>query len=194
MRLIRSAALLSIVAAACASKPDHFYALSILPDREQVSRSPPTTHILLNVTVPSMVDRAEMVINSSDHKILVLDHQRWAAPLADEVSQTLARDIERRRSDVLVGDRRFDQRGDAPTKIKVDIVEMSARRGGSATIEAHWHIVDGRESKDLIGSATYEAPVSGDDYSAVAHAYSIALSSLADGLVGQLPPHQLQPR
>jgi uncharacterized lipoprotein YmbA len=173
---------------ACAGKPDHFYTLRALPDRGQESRISPTKHVLLNVTVPSMVDRSEMVINSSPHGVMILDHQRWAAPLADQVAATLARDIEGRRNDVLVGDRSFDQAGNAPTTIKVDIVQMTVHKGGGggAVIEVHWHIIDGRDKQDSIGGDRYEAPLSGGDYAAIARAYSETLSALADRLVGEL--------
>jgi uncharacterized protein len=175
---------LSLLAAACASSPDHFYTLNTLPDTERGPLSTPIVHVLLNVTIPALVDRAEMIISTSSNGIVVLDHERWAVPLSENVSQTLARDIEKRRPDVLIGDRGFDQ-GSPPVTMKVDIVRMSAQRGGQARIEARWRIVDGGAAVDEIGSAAFEAPL-GDDTASVAQAYSQALSALAERLAGDV--------
>lgn len=170
---------------ACASEKDHFYTLSTLPDGHRSAAATPGMHVLLQVSVPPLVDRAEMVINTSNNTISILDHERWADVLSDQVEQTLARDIERRRDDVLVGDRGFDQ-GARPVTIKVDIVRMSAQRSGHVSIEAHWRIVDTRAGEDQIGSGSIDTPVDGESSASIAKAYSVALSTLADQLVSHL--------
>jgi uncharacterized protein len=173
---------------ACASEPDHFYTLNTLPEGPRAGLSSPTVHVLLSVSVPSLVDRAEMVISTSSTDILVLDHERWPGTLSEQVSRTLARDIEKRRADVLIGDRGFDQGATPPVTMKVDIVSMSARRGGNASIEVHWRIVDAGANVDMIGSDVFETPLEASDYAAVAKAYSRTLSSLADKLAAGLSP------
>ncbi len=171
---------------ACASEMDHFYTLSTLPDGHRSAAATPGMHVLLQVSVPPLVDRAEMVINTSNNTISILDHDRWAEVLSDQVEQTLARDIERRRDDVLVGDRGFDQSATHPVTIKVDIVRMWAQRSGHVNIEAHWRIVDTRAGEDQIGSGIIDTPVDGDSSASIAKAYSVALSTLADQLVSHL--------
>jgi uncharacterized lipoprotein YmbA len=174
----------------CASSPDHFYTLSTLPQAAQVPAAAPTTHVILNVAVPALVDRREMVINTSSDRVSILEHQRWASPLPDQVSQTLARDIEARRGDVLVGDRSFDQASAANVKIKVEVVRMSAQKDGRATLEAHWHLIDAAGKTDEVGSGVFSAPLeAGAEYAAVARGFSACLSSLAERLVDKLPVH-----
>jgi uncharacterized protein len=174
-----------LLLAACASTPDHFYTLSTLPDTE-VKATAPNIHVLLSVTVPALVDRAEMVINTSKNGILILDHERWAVSLSEQVSQTLARDIEKRRGDVLIGDRGFDQSVSPPVTMKVDIVRMAVQRGGHASIEAHWRIVDGSTGTDQIASGTFDAPLDSDAYASIAQAYSQSLSALAEKLAASI--------
>jgi uncharacterized protein len=185
--LSRAAWCMSLALAACASAPDHFYTLSTLPDAERGPPSTPAVHVLLDVTVPPLVDRAEMVIDTSQNALLILDHERWAVPLSDQVAQTLARDIERRRRDVLVGDRRLQQSDSPPVTIKVDIVRMSVRRGARASIEAHWRIVDASVKMDETGSDLFESALVGDGYASVAQSYSQTLSALAERLAANLP-------
>jgi len=175
------------ILASCAGQRDHFYALTTLPESVPAAAATFTTHVMLTVSLPPLVDRRQMVIATSSDQLLVLEHERWAAPLSDLVSQTLGRDLEQRRGDVLVADRGFDQPSLAAVKIRVDIVRMSVRTGGNATLEAHWRIVDARRNIDEIGGETFESPVAGNDYAAVARAFSNDLSSLADRLAAKIP-------
>ena len=186
MTALRRAALLcSFALCGCVGQPDHFYALNTVPDGARVAGAP-TIHVRLQVTIPSLMDRNEMVLYTSRNGIVILDHERWAAPLADQVSQTLARDIEGRRSDIFVGDRGFDRSAAPPVTLKVDIVRMSAERGGRASIEAHWRIVDTGAGVDELGSGSFAAAMTGDGYADVAQAYSQALSDLAERLAAEV--------
>ena len=142
MMFLRAGAAFALLMASCATQPDHFYALTPLPDAARAPAGTLSTHVILNVTIPPVVDRRELVLNDSNGRVLILEHERWAAPFAEQVSDALARDIEQRRSDVVVADRGFDRAGTPPVRIRVDVVRMSARRNGRATLEAHWRIVD----------------------------------------------------
>jgi uncharacterized lipoprotein YmbA len=174
--------------AGCAGPRDRFYSLTAMPETARASASGFTTHVMLAVSLPSVIDRRQMVIATSSNQLLVLEHERWAAPLSDLVQQTLGRDLEQRRGDVLVADRSFDQPSLAAVKIRVEIVRMSVRAGGQATLEAHWRVLDARRSTDEIGSETFEsAAAGGGDYAAVARAFSDDLSSLADRLAAKIP-------
>lgn len=175
------------ILAGCAGQQDHFYALTTLPENAPAATAAFTTHVMLTISLPPVVDRRQMVIATSADQLLVLEHERWAAPLSDLVMQTLGRDLEQRRADVLVADRGFDQPSLIPVKIRVDIVHMSVRAGGQATLEAHWRVVDARRNTDEVGGETFTSPVAGGDYAAVARAFSNDLSSLADRLAAKIP-------
>jgi uncharacterized lipoprotein YmbA len=177
----------AILLASCAAHPDRFYGLSTIPDTVRPPAAGFATRVLLSISIPSLVDRREMIVDAPGDRILVLEHERWAAPLSDLVSQTLARDVEQRRADVLVADRAFDQAGVKPVRIKVDIVRMSAPRGGPATLEAHWRIEDPAAQIDLLGGGSFSSPIEGEEYAAIARAFSLCLASLADRLVEKLP-------
>jgi uncharacterized lipoprotein YmbA len=190
---MRAAALCAAaVLAGCAGQPDHFYALTTLPENTRAATAAFITHVMLTISLPAVIDRRQMVIATTTDRLLVLEHERWAAPLSELVAQTLARDIEQRRADVLVADRSFDQPSLMPVKIRVDVVRMSVREGGQATLEAHWRVVDARRNTDEVGGETFQSPVAGgaaaagSDYAAIARAFSNDLSSLAARLTAQL--------
>jgi len=175
------------LAGGCASRQrDHFYVLDAQPAGSNDSRTQFDRRIALSVTVPSLVDRGEMVLTTSGG-VIVLDHERWAAPLADLVTATLGRDIERRRSDVVVLPRGPDQAGIPLVKIAVEIDQVTARLGDQVAIETHWRVADTRTGKVSIGRDAFVSSQRPQSYSDVAVAVSTCIGLLAERLVREIP-------
>jgi uncharacterized lipoprotein YmbA len=172
---------------ACASRPDHYYILSSQPPGASQARTMPTTQVTLGVSLPSLVDRPQMVLNTSTDGVVVLEHERWAAPLSDLVAQTLAQDIERRRGDLLVAGHGVVLASGPVIQITVAILGMTVRRSGTASIETHWRISGARAGKDEVGGAVFSAPLREDNYASVAQALSECLGLLADQLAAKIP-------
>jgi hypothetical protein len=175
----------ALLCACVSGRPDHFYILSAQPPGASEARTAPATQVALRVTLPSLVDRSELILNTTANGITVLEHERWAAPLADLAAQTLAQDLERRRRDVLVAPG-GGRSGTAGVTLTVDLVQVTVRKGERASIEAHWRILDARTGGDSAGSGVFSAALTQDDYAAVPQALSDCLALLADRLAGQL--------
>lgn len=184
MKLSAVAAGLCLLCACATSRPDHFYILSAEPPAAGPASPARTIQATLKVSLPSLVDRAEMVLNTSADAVTVLEHERWGAPLPDLVAQTLGQNIERRRGDVLVG--QTGAQGTA-VKITVNIVQVWMRRGQPARIEAHWRIQGPQNGKESSGADVFSAPLGQDGYAAVAQAWSACVALLADRLAVQIP-------
>ena len=174
--------LIGLLCACAARQADHFYILNPQPQGANAARAPAPTQVMLRVTLPSLVDRTEMLLNTSGEGVIVLEHERWAAPLGDLVTQTLARDIERRRGDMLVTNRAIDSK----IRIIVDVVQMTVRRGQQASVEAHWRIIDADTGKNSAGGDVFSSPLGPEGYAAVAQALSECLGLLADRLTGEM--------
>jgi uncharacterized lipoprotein YmbA len=175
---------------------DHFYALAAQPAGVRESRVGFSKQVALRVTLPSLVDRGEIVV-ASKQGILVLEHERWAAPLADQILTTLGQDIEQRRSDVMVlargaeargtEARGTDQAGVTTLRIFVDIIQLTVHLEGQVSVESHWRIVDAASGKQSLGRDVFVSPVGGGNYQGVAQAVSACVGLLADRLVTQFP-------
>lgn len=175
------------LAGGCASRqPDHFYVLDAQPAGVHDSRTQFDRQINLRVTVPSLVDRGEMVLTANGD-VTVLDHERWAAPLADLVTATLGRDIERRRSDVVVLPGSAGQASIPMVGIVIGIDQVTARMGDPVAIETHWRVTDARTGKVSIGREDFSSPQRPQSYSEVAGALSACIALLADRLVREIP-------
>jgi hypothetical protein len=177
---------IGLLCACVSSRPDHFYILSAQPQAAAQPASAPATAVALKVTLPSLVDRPEMILNTSPDGIRVLEHERWGAPLGDLVLQTLGQDVERRRGDLLVGGPGAARASSAAIKITVDVVQMTARQGDRVSIETRWRTVDAHAGKDLVGNEVFSASLGPDSYAAIAQALSDCLGQLADRLVAQI--------
>jgi uncharacterized lipoprotein YmbA len=186
MKSLLTSCAIGLLCACASSRPDHFYILSAQPTVAVQAPAIPSTPVTLKVTLPILVDRPEMILNTSAEGVLVLEHERWAAPLADLVVQTLGQDIERRRGDLLVGVQGTARLAGPTVKITVDVVQMTARRGNRVSIETHWRIVDARKPSEVAGSDIFSAPLGQDGYAGIAQAMSDCLSHLADRLVTQI--------
>jgi uncharacterized lipoprotein YmbA len=188
VKSLSTAVCLCLLCACATVRPDHFYILTSQPQGAIDARTAPATQVILRVTLPSLVDRSEMVLNTTADGITVLEHERWAAPLTDLVAQTLAEDIERRRADLLVSPQGVSHPREAAIKVMIDTVQVTVRRGKQASIDVHWRILDTLTGRDVIGGDVFNAPLGEESYAAVARALSDCLGLLADRLIAQLPP------
>ena len=177
---------LMLLSACASSRPDRFYILSALPQSADEVRPASDVQAALKVTLPPWADRSEMLLNTSAGQVVVLEHERWAAPLGDLVRQTLGVDIERRRADMTVSDRVLNRSKAPAIDITVDVVQMTVHRGARARLEVRWRIHDARTGTDTVGGGEFAAALGGEGYASIAQALSECLGALADRLVQQL--------
>lgn len=180
-------ALSMLLLAGCVSRQhDHFYVLNPLPAAVSAPRSQFDRQVTVRVTIPSMVDRGEIVI-ATPSGVSVMDHERWAAPLADMVNGVLAQDIERRRGDVVVLPKSADKAGIPLFRIVVEIDQVKARMGDHLSIETHWRVTDARTGKETLGRDSFVSHQQPQSYTEFAAAFSDCIALLADRLVAEIP-------
>jgi uncharacterized lipoprotein YmbA len=187
MKALPIAAGLCLLGACATVTPDRYYVLSQLPPGLPEARTESATQVILRVSLPALVDRSEMVLNTSADSVTVLEHERWAAPLAELTAQTLAQDFEQRRADLLVTGQGLIRPAGAAFKVTIDLVRVTLRTGKQASMDAHWRIIDTRTGMESLGGDVFSVPLPQEGYAAVARALSDCLGQLADRLVGQLP-------
>ncbi len=185
MKYTRLAPLCGLLAACVSQHADHFYTLAPLPNQAHESRNAFTTQIRLTVTIPSLVDRSELVVKSPAG-VAVLEHERWASPLADQITTILGQDIEQRRPDSLVVSRPLARQDATTVAVVVQLVTLSIEKGARAVIETRWRVQrEGSEATQ--GRDTFEAPVTGAGYEDLTRALDGCVASLADRLVREWP-------
>lgn len=185
---MRSLWLLSygLLAAGCVSShPDRFYALDAARTEQLPARSKFAMQVNLRVSLPLIVNRNEIVL-SSPNGVIILEHERWAAPLSEQFNSVLGQDIEARRQGVLIASRSIAEPEGPMTSIAVDVVQLSLQKAVGAKVEVRWRVQRGSDvtqGREIFASAT-----SGEGYGGLVQSLDSCIGSLADRLVAQLPP------
>jgi uncharacterized lipoprotein YmbA len=178
---------LAVTLCGCAlNRPDHFYVLDSGSSRTLDARTTFASQVTLRVTLPDLVDRNEMVLVDPDG-VEILEHERWAAPLVDQVAGVLGQDIETRREDVIMASRHIAQPGAPSTIIAVEVVQLYLQKGAGVRLEARWRLQGPEAGKVSQGRETFTAPVADTNYASFTRAIDDCLGLLADKLVADLP-------
>ena len=170
-------AALLLVLVACGSAPTtHFHSLMPAPGTG-AARAAAKGWELLPVSVPVQVDQPQWVIRQPDDTLAVLENERWAAPLGDEIRAALAERL-RERLPAL--------RHAAGWRITIDVQRFDSLPGQRAHLEAEWSL----RAADATGAALRCRSVSDEPatagYAALAAAHRVALQRLGDTLADAL--------
>lgn len=175
------------LASSCAlSRPDHFYVLDAGQPKELAARSAFAMQLNLRVSLPALVDRSAMVL-ANPNGVTILEHERWAAPLAEQFASVLGQDIEARRQDVILASRTIAQPGARTASIAIDVVQLSLQKGAEVRLEVRWRLQRSEGEKVMQGRETFVSPASDGSFGGLARSLSDCIGMLADRLVAQLP-------
>lgn len=174
LRLAAAVTLLGTLAA-CSSAPTHFHTL-IPPSATLPPAAAPFLIDVQAVGVPPQVDQPALVLRHGASGISVLDGERWASPLGDEIRGALAADLSTRLGT-------HDVHGLPRGKgAKVVFVQFDVRRfdsevGGNATLEASWSVRSGDTASTCASRVSQPA---GSSYDSLVDAHQRALGQAAD--------------
>jgi uncharacterized protein len=176
----------ALVSGCALNRPDHFYVLDSGNPRILDPRSTFATQVTLRVTLPVLVDRSELVLLNPGG-VRILEHERWAAPLGDQITTVLGQDLEARREDVILASRRVAEPSLPNASLSVDVVQLYLQQGSGVRLEARWRLEDGRDGKVSQGRETFTAPAADANYLSLVRSFDACVGLLADRLVADLP-------
>jgi uncharacterized protein len=134
------------------------------------------------VHIPQQLNRAELLVRNGPTQLTLLENERWASPVQDEIKDAVRAELRRR-----LGMTGWHS---ALTKLTldIDVQHLEAQLGQYALLEVSW-------SASLFGSSphspaarittcTFRADVQiGSGYAAVVEAYQREIAALADAIV-----------
>ncbi|MGE7138427.1 PqiC family protein [Luteibacter sp. NPDC031894] len=175
LRLV-GVALVVAVLGACASAPTHFHTL-VPPSAPLAAASAPFVIDVLPVGVPPQVDQPALVLRQGTSGIAVLDGERWASPLGDEIRGALSADLAARLGthDVHGLPRAKDAK---VVRVQLDVRRFDSELGGNATLEASWSVRGVEPAAANCASRVTEPAGSG--YDGLVEAHQRALGKVAD--------------
>lgn len=130
-------ALAGLVAACTSAQPPRFHSLVPAPAAAAPTRAVPEGSIaweILPVTVAPGIDQPQWVVRSVDGSLVVLEQERWIAPLAEEVRAALATRIQAQLGAPAA-------KAAPGWRVRVDVSRLEAAPSREARVEATWTIV-----------------------------------------------------
>jgi uncharacterized lipoprotein YmbA len=140
------------------------------------------------VTVPSYLDRSQIVTRTSADQVELSMFHRWAEPLEDGMSRTLAEEIGAHvPSDRIV---MFPWRGAAARAIQyqvvVAVVRFDGRPGGEVTLDTRWRILGSNGDELAFRRSTVIEAAAGPGYDRMVAAMARALVALAQEIAAEI--------
>jgi uncharacterized lipoprotein YmbA len=177
--LFASLILAASALAGCASSPTpRFYILSA---PEQPAAKAAYSVAVGPVTVPEIVDRAQLVLRTSANEVTIAEQTRWAQSLKSEIPRVIAANLAQSLGDAYVSAYPQGTGSEADYRVVVDIQRFESALGDAATVEALWAVsaTTGKSGAPRSGRSLVREPVQGRDYDALVAAHSRALASIS---------------
>jgi uncharacterized lipoprotein YmbA len=113
----------------------------VAPDAGRVARtgSAPIPVVLEPIRLPTQVDQAQWLVRLPDDSLAVLEQERWASPLRDELREALLQVL-------AAGFGAVEARSavaGAPVRIAVDVRRFDSLPGREARSEGSWTVASG---------------------------------------------------
>ncbi len=188
-RLPAALILLGLIAAvaACSRSPKvNYYALAATAGPEVVTPvSRPIEVAIGPITLPDIVDRQQLVIQSKSHQVDILEFHRWAEPLKSQIPRLMADNVSRLLGSGRVSAYPQSAGSEADIRVLVDIQRFESE-GEAVRIDAFWTLRLASGAVAKIGRTVARETAGGTDYDSLVTAYSKALYDISKEIAAAL--------
>ncbi|PRY99097.1 hypothetical protein BCM14_0536 [Jezberella montanilacus] len=150
-----------LVLAGCASTPSNYYTLVPLSIDEPMTLTSNNVgpYVLGEVAVPADIDQTSLVVQDSDGRLLMLEYDRWVAPVSAQLQNALSKSLTQKLGfppvhnlNVAINDKRN-------TRIRVAVHSFDLLAGRYAELSAAWQISFAGTDKTISCFAQLREPV-----------------------------------
>ena len=178
-RTLRLAAVCAaaVLAWGCASPVARLYTLSAAATADAASAAgTPVAVVVGPVTIPTLVDQPQIVVSRGANQVVFDEFNRWASPLAEDISRVVALDLAAvlRTPQVRQAAQAAGTEGDF--RVALDVQTFESTPGVAAVLKAAWSVRRVRDGKTVAGASDVREPAAGADVEALVAAHSRALA------------------
>jgi uncharacterized lipoprotein YmbA len=188
VRLFAVAVAGGVVAGCASSPPMHYYTLTEAPASGRLSVPDNMVPIRLDrVTIPTELDRSQIVRRLDPTRLQIVEGDRWAAPLDETIRRVLSEDLAARLGPGTVANPNEPSIGEKRQSLAVDISEFYGDPTCAVTLRAAWTLKQS-DSKSVHGTEEARAAADGPcvGASAIPAAMSQALGQLSDRIAASV--------
>jgi uncharacterized lipoprotein YmbA len=174
------------VGVGCTSAPVRYYTLTPPPDKTLPASETTLTIDVRVVHTPPQLNRAELMVRTGPTEVTLLENERWASPVNDEIKDAVRLELQRRLG-------RMTGLHPAFTKLTldIDVRHLEAELGRYALLEASWSATLSATGQRSTGSRATTCTFEADEkirtgYAETVEAYQREVAALADAIVAEL--------
>jgi uncharacterized protein len=180
---IANLCLATLLLGACGSSPpERFYTLNAdapANGARSAKLAGATSIVVGPVTLPELVDRPQFVVRVAPNRVAILEQQRWAEPLKNEIARVVAANLGQLLNGAQVLSYPANASGDAVYRVAIDVQRFDSIPGDGVIIDSSWTVRRPSGGTARTGHSTLHELARGTDYDALVAAYDRALASLS---------------
>jgi uncharacterized lipoprotein YmbA len=163
--------------AACSSPSPRFYTLSPV--------SPPSTMTsklsvaVAPVSIPSSIDRPQIVVTNGANQVSFDEFNRWASPLPDNLARVVAEDLTAMLGTPYVSQTAGTIYANVDYRVQIDVRNFESSPGKDAWLDAVWLVRRNKDGRNESGRTSVREPVQTDGFDGIAAAHSRAAARLS---------------
>jgi len=134
------------------------------------------------VTVPAVVDRPQIVLQTGANQVTFDEFNRWAAPLQSEIARVVAENLASALGTPSVTVFPQSSAADASYRVVIDTLRFESVPGEAATLDALYTVRARKENQSRAWRTTVRESVQASGYAALVAAHSRALVRLSEDI------------
>ena len=171
-------------AAACTSAPIRYYTLIPPPDKPLQAAKATLAIEVRVVHIPPELNRSELMVRTGPSETALLDNERWASPMKDEIKDAVHLELQRRMGGT-------SALPPINLALDIDVQRLEAQLGRYALLEASWSANLSGAGQSRSGArvtiCTFRAEEAiHDGYAGMVEGYQREIAALADAIVARL--------
>lgn len=169
----------------CRSPSSHLYALT--PVAASSPAAPCACSVVVGpVTIPAMVDMPQMVVTTGPNQVTQDEFNRWAAPLAGNISRVVIADLAVELGTPRVIGLQEARQGHSEFQVTIAVQAFESVPGEAATLDAVWTVRREKDEHIDTGRSALREPATDKGYEALAAAHSRALARLSADIAARI--------
>jgi uncharacterized protein len=174
------------VGVGCTSAPVRYYTLTPLPDNTS-----PVSETTLPIDVrvvhtPPQLERSELMVRTGLTEVTLLENERWASPVNDEIKDAVRHELQRRLGRMTGLPPAFTR-----LTLDIDVQHLEAELGRYALLEASWSATLSAAGQRSNGARATTCTFQADEkihtgYAGIVEGYQREIAALAGAIVALL--------
>ena len=174
------------VGVGCTSAPVRYYTLTPPPDRTLLGSETTLPIDVRIVHTPPQLNRSELMVRTGPTEVTLLENERWASPVNDEIKDAVRLELQRRLGRITGLRPAF-----AKLTLDIDVQHLEAELGQYVLFQASWSATLSATGQRSNGARATTCTFQADEkihtgYAGMVEGYRREIAALAEAIVAAL--------